>query len=102
PPEARTRAGTRGPQDRPACPGRAQAQVADHAQGRRPAHAQQLRRRPMTGIAETTTPTVRLPLPDAPPVPGLRFRAFRDLADYEPMSQVMCAAARADDIPWMP
>ena len=56
----------------------------------------------MTGIAETTTSTVWLDLPDAPPVPGLRFRAFRDLADYEPMSAVMCAAARADDIPWLP
>ena len=56
----------------------------------------------MTGIAETTTPTVWLDLPSAPPVPGLRFRAFRDLADYEPMSDVMCAAARADDIPWLP
>ena len=99
PPEARARAGPRGPQDRPARPGRAQAQVADHPQGSRPAHAQQVRRRPMTGIAETTTPTVWLDLPDAPPVPGLRFRAFRDLADYEPMSAVMCAAARADDIP---
>jgi mycothiol synthase len=56
----------------------------------------------MTGIAETTTSTVWLELPDAPPVPGLRFRAFRDLADYEPMSQVLCAGARADDIPWLP
>ena len=87
-PEARARAGPRGPQDRPARPGRAQAQVADHPQVGRPAHAQQVRRRPMTGIAETTTSTVWLDLPDAPPVPGLRFRAFRDLADYEPMSQV--------------
>ena len=102
PPEARTRAGPRGPQDRPAGPGRAQAQVADHPQGSRPTDAQQVRRRPMTGIAETTTPTVWLDLPDAPPVPGLRFRAFRDLSDYEPMSAVMCAAARADDIPWLP
>ena len=30
----------------------------------------------MTGIAETTTPTVWLDLPDAPPVPGLRFRGI--------------------------
>jgi mycothiol synthase len=56
----------------------------------------------MTEIAETSTSTIWLDLPDAPPVPGLRFRAFRDLADYEPMSRVMCAATRADDIPWLP
>jgi mycothiol synthase len=56
----------------------------------------------MTEIAETGTPTVWLDLPGAPSEPGLRFRAFRDLADYEPMSRVMGEAARADDIPWLP
>jgi mycothiol synthase len=56
----------------------------------------------MTRTAETSTPPAWLDLPGAPAVPGLRFRAFRDLADYEPMSAVMCAAARADDIPWQP
>ena len=56
----------------------------------------------MTGIAETSTPTVWLDLPGAPGIPGLRFRAFRDLADYEPMAAVMGVAARADGIPWLP
>ena len=56
----------------------------------------------MTGIAETSTPIVWLDLPGAPGIPGLRFRAFRDLADYEPMAAVMGVAARADGIPWLP
>ena len=44
-----------------------------------------------------------LALPDAPAIPGLRFRRPRgDDADYEAMAAVIAAGNRHDDIPWMP
>jgi mycothiol synthase len=51
----------------------------------------------------TTTGTTRwLELPDAPPIPGLRFRAWRDVTDYREMAGVMRAASREDGTPWLP
>lgn len=52
----------------------------------------------------TTTDSTRwLDLPDAPPtIPGLRFRLWRDEADYEPFAALLRATHRADDVPWQP
>jgi mycothiol synthase len=43
-----------------------------------------------------------LAMPDAPTIPGLRFRMWRDETDWEPMAEVMRATCRADGVPWVP
>lgn len=49
-----------------------------------------------------TTEAGRLPLPDAPPIAGLRVRFLEDDADYEPLSELMRACHGHDGIPWLP
>jgi mycothiol synthase len=53
-------------------------------------------------MTPTTETTRWLELPDAPPIPGLRVRAWRDTADFGRMAAVVVAANRADDVPWIP
>jgi mycothiol synthase len=48
-------------------------------------------------------PTTWLELPEAPPIPGLRFRrSRRDDADYEAMAEVFRASNEADHVPYAP
>jgi mycothiol synthase len=50
----------------------------------------------------TTGPTAWLDLAGAPPIPGLRFRLWRDQSDYEPLAALLRATSTADGIPWLP
>ena len=43
-----------------------------------------------------------LAVPEAPSIPGLRFRMWRDEADWAPMAEVMRATSLADGVPWVP
>ena len=60
----------------------------------------------MTSVTDrptVTTATTWLELPDAPAIPGLRFRrSHRDDAEYEATAAVIRAANGADDIPYAP
>lgn len=58
----------------------------------------------MTATSEPTTiPTTWVDVPDAPAIPGLRFRRTRhDDADFAAGARVLSAGARADGIPWQP
>lgn len=48
-------------------------------------------------------PTTWLALPDAPPIPGLRFRrSHRDDADYDAMAEVFRASNEVDHVPYAP
>lgn len=49
-----------------------------------------------------TGPTRWLELDGAPPIPGLRFRAWRDIDDYEPYAALLRATSLADGVPWLP
>lgn len=44
----------------------------------------------------------RILLPDAPAIPGLRFRMFDPASDYEAYVAVLTAANVADDLEWIP
>jgi mycothiol synthase len=44
----------------------------------------------------TDTATVELTLPDAPAIPGLRFRRFHDASDWAPLADLQKAVAIAD------
>lgn len=50
----------------------------------------------------TTDTTTEVRLPDAPPIPGLRFRLLRDDADYEPLAALLGVAHIADGVEWIP
>src|SRR6476660_4799189 len=43
-----------------------------------------------------------LAVPEAPSIPGLRFRMWRDETDWAPMAEVMRATSLADGVPWVP
>ncbi len=47
-------------------------------------------------MTPTDAATVELTLPDAPAIPGLRFRRFRDATDWAPLSDLQKAVAIAD------
>ena len=47
-------------------------------------------------MTPTDTATVELTLPDAPAIPGLRFRRFRDASDWAPLADLQKAVAIAD------
>ena len=47
-------------------------------------------------MTPTDTATVELTLPDAPAIPGLRFRQFRDASDWAPLADLQKAVAIAD------
>ena len=48
-------------------------------------------------MTSTHIPGLEVHLPDAPPIPGLRFRHFRDDADWTGLAAVYRAVALADD-----
>jgi mycothiol synthase len=50
----------------------------------------------------TVTTTTSIELDGAPPIPGLRLRAFRAPDDYRRLAELVSASNRLDDIPWMP
>ena len=52
----------------------------------------------------SSAPRSALPvgLPVGPAIPGLRFRPWQDISDYDAMAAVMVAASRADGVPWVP
>jgi mycothiol synthase len=54
--------------------------------------------------AASSAPQLAVPvgLPVGPAIPGLGFRAWRDVSDYDAMAAVMVAASRADGVPWVP
>jgi mycothiol synthase len=54
----------------------------------------------MTG-ASTTERSPSLVLPEAPAIPGLRFRTWSDDRDWESMAAVMVESSRADGVPWV-
>jgi mycothiol synthase len=61
----------------------------------------------MTQLTDTVQHILTPPagLPEAPPVtrlPGVRFRPFRDDADYEPLSSLLKESNLQDEIPWLP
>ena len=47
-------------------------------------------------MTPTDTAPVELTLPDAPAIPGLRFRRFRDASDWAPLADLQKAVAIAD------
>ena len=47
-------------------------------------------------MTPTDSATVELTLPDAPAIPGLRFRRFRDASDWAPLADLQKAVAIAD------
>ena len=49
-----------------------------------------------------TTMTDELDLPDAPPIPGLRFRRLRDVDDYTALARLITAGSLADDLDFIP
>ena len=103
PPQARARAGPRGPRDRPAGACRAPAQVADHPQVRRRAHAAQVRRTTddrHRGDQHADRLAGRCP--GAPPVPGLRVPRVPRPGGLRADVARDVRGARADDIPWLP
>jgi mycothiol synthase len=53
-------------------------------------------------MTPTTEATRWVDLPDAPTVPDLRFRAWRDVADYASMATIMGASNMADGVPSIP
>jgi mycothiol synthase len=55
----------------------------------------------MTAITGTE-PRSWLDLPGAPPIPGLRARAWAGLGDYEPFAALLRATCLADGVPWQP
>ena len=85
--------------DEPACRRREPPQVEGDPQVRQQAHDTQIR-----GGRAMTTRTIEheIPLPDAPRIAGLRFRAFRDREDYAAISDVSRAANLHDDQDWLP
>src|SRR3954453_22463786 len=59
----------------------------------------------IASVAEpSSAPHVELPagLPGRRAIPGLRFRAWRDVSDYDAMAAIMVAASGADGVPWVP
>jgi len=51
----------------------------------------------------TETDTTRwVEVAGAPPTPGLRFRAWQDATDYEPLAALLRATSLADGVPWLP
>jgi mycothiol synthase len=48
-------------------------------------------------MTPTDSATVELTLPDAPAIPGLRFRRFRDASDWAPLAELQRVAAIADE-----
>ena len=60
--------------------------VEDHPQIGQRTHGTQVRSGQMTTSTETTD---WIALPEAPPIPGLRFRTWRDDRDWERMAEVM-------------
>lgn len=58
----------------------------------------------MTAPSEPTTGTTTwIEVPEAPPIPGLRFRRRREGdADPAAAARLLCAAAETDRIPWRP
>jgi mycothiol synthase len=57
----------------------------------------------MTSASTIGGPTVWLDLPDAPAIPGLRFRrTTRTDADYDAIAAVIRVANQADDLPFAP
>jgi mycothiol synthase len=49
-----------------------------------------------TAEPATTAPGAEVALPDAPPVPGLRFRRLRDETDWAGQAEVWAASSQAD------
>lgn len=57
----------------------------------------------MNAPTDDRSGTTWVDVPEAPPIPGLRFRrSHRDDADYAAGARVACAAALVDEIPWQP
>jgi mycothiol synthase len=50
----------------------------------------------------TTNATADIVVPNAPRIPGLRFRLLRDDADYTPLAALLADAHLADDVEWIP
>lgn len=50
----------------------------------------------------TLTDDAQVPLPELPPIAGVRARPFRDAADYGRLAELLGAAHTFDDIPWLP
>ena len=50
----------------------------------------------------TTDTTADIVVPDAPAIPGLRFRHLRDSADYAPLAILLADSHLADGVEWVP